>query len=125
MNTRLVITMLVAALVVIIILALVFIGPFQGTAQNATPTSIAEVRSFQGQDLSSINDFRENAINGVQHVNISTYQLTVTGLTNRPSRTPITRYSHNSRIMTRLRPSIAWRVGMSLSCGRESASGTC
>ena len=41
-----------------------------------------EVREYQGEDLSSINDFRENSIRGPQHVNISEYRLTVTGLTN-------------------------------------------
>ena len=41
-----------------------------------------EVRSYEGKDLSSINDFRENSIKGPQYVNISDYRLTVTGLTN-------------------------------------------
>jgi DMSO/TMAO reductase YedYZ molybdopterin-dependent catalytic subunit len=41
-----------------------------------------EVRSYQGADLSSVNDFRENSIRGPQHVNMSEYRLTVTGLTN-------------------------------------------
>jgi DMSO/TMAO reductase YedYZ molybdopterin-dependent catalytic subunit len=104
MNTRLVITVLIAALAVIVILALFFIGPFQGRAQNAAPTSVAEVRTFQGQDLSSINDFRENAINGVQHVNISTYQLTVTGLTNRTVtysyNQVLTQFPHYSKVET-------------------------
>jgi len=41
-----------------------------------------EVRSYQGKDLSSVNDFHENSIKGPQYVNISDYRLTVTGLTN-------------------------------------------
>jgi DMSO/TMAO reductase YedYZ molybdopterin-dependent catalytic subunit len=41
----------------------------------------AEVREYQGEDLSSINDFgRENSIKGPQHVEIDDYQLQVTGL---------------------------------------------
>jgi DMSO/TMAO reductase YedYZ molybdopterin-dependent catalytic subunit len=41
----------------------------------------AEVREYQGEDLSSINDFgRENSIKGPQHVDIEDYQLQVTGL---------------------------------------------
>jgi DMSO/TMAO reductase YedYZ molybdopterin-dependent catalytic subunit len=41
----------------------------------------AEVRSYQGKDLSSVSDFRENSIKGPQYITISDYHLTVTGLT--------------------------------------------
>ncbi len=86
MNPRVMLAGVLAAVAAIVIVAVIFIGPLYGIGQNtggATPLSPVEVRSYQGQDLSSINDFRENAINGVQHVNTSTYQLTVTGLTKR------------------------------------------
>ncbi len=43
----------------------------------------AEIRQFEGRDLSSINDFRENSIRGVQLVDISQYTLTITGLVER------------------------------------------
>ena len=39
-----------------------------------------EVREYQGQNLSSINDFRENSIKGPQHIDNQTYRLEVTGL---------------------------------------------
>ncbi len=39
-----------------------------------------EVREYEGQNLSSINDFRENSINGPQHVDINNYRLEITGL---------------------------------------------
>jgi DMSO/TMAO reductase YedYZ molybdopterin-dependent catalytic subunit len=39
-----------------------------------------EVREYEGVDLSSINDFRENSIEGPQEVDVETYQLAVTGL---------------------------------------------
>jgi DMSO/TMAO reductase YedYZ molybdopterin-dependent catalytic subunit len=42
-----------------------------------------EIREYEGQDLSSIGDFRENSIKGPQHVNASTYRLTITGLVNK------------------------------------------
>ena len=42
-----------------------------------------EVRDYQGQDLSSISDFRENSIKGPQQINESTYELTITGLVNK------------------------------------------
>jgi len=42
----------------------------------------AEVREYEGQDLSSISDFRENSIKGPQQVNETTYQLIITGQVN-------------------------------------------
>jgi DMSO/TMAO reductase YedYZ molybdopterin-dependent catalytic subunit len=43
-----------------------------------------EVREYQGEDLSSVTDFRENSIRGPQRVNISEYRLTVGGLVREP-----------------------------------------
>ncbi len=43
-----------------------------------------EVREYQGEDLSSINDFRENSIKGPQEVDIENYQLDITGLVANP-----------------------------------------
>ncbi len=63
-----------------------------------------EVRSYQGQDLSSINDFRENSIKGPQNVNISDYRLTISGLTNRTTEYTyediLNNYPHNSKVVT-------------------------
>ena len=39
-----------------------------------------EVREYQGQDLSSINDFRENSIKGPQYVDVDNYTLVIDGL---------------------------------------------
>ncbi len=39
-----------------------------------------EIREYQGEDLSSINDFRENSIRGPQQVDIESYTLEVNGL---------------------------------------------
>jgi DMSO/TMAO reductase YedYZ molybdopterin-dependent catalytic subunit len=43
-----------------------------------------EIKEYQGEKLSSIYDFRENSIKGPQHVDISKYKLTVTGLVDNP-----------------------------------------
>jgi DMSO/TMAO reductase YedYZ molybdopterin-dependent catalytic subunit len=43
-----------------------------------------EVRAYQGADLSSVNDFRENSIKGVQRVDPATYRLEITGLVSDP-----------------------------------------
>jgi DMSO/TMAO reductase YedYZ molybdopterin-dependent catalytic subunit len=43
-----------------------------------------EVRDYQGEKLSSINDFRENSIKGPQHVVIESYRLKISGLVESP-----------------------------------------
>jgi len=45
----------------------------------------AEVREYKGENLSSINDFRENSIKGPQHVAIENYRLEITGLAGKPA----------------------------------------
>ncbi len=47
--------------------------------QSQSLTSV-EIREYQGEDLSSIIDFRENSIRGPQNVNIDEYRLEITGL---------------------------------------------
>ncbi|KAF0091746.1 MAG: oxidoreductase molybdopterin binding protein [Fusobacteria bacterium] len=44
-----------------------------------------EIKEFEGKDLSSILEFRENSINGPQKVDIDTYRLKVDGLVNEPT----------------------------------------
>jgi DMSO/TMAO reductase YedYZ molybdopterin-dependent catalytic subunit len=44
-----------------------------------------EVREYQGENLSSVNDFRENSIKGPQYVDIENYQLEITGLVANPT----------------------------------------
>jgi len=39
-----------------------------------------EIREYEGQPLSSIDDFRENSITGPQYITEETYQLLITGL---------------------------------------------
>jgi DMSO/TMAO reductase YedYZ molybdopterin-dependent catalytic subunit len=70
-------------------LALVFAscGSKPAAAQAAKePVTLkpVEVRSYQGADLSSVNDFRENSIEGVQHVDAASYRLEITGLVATP-----------------------------------------
>jgi DMSO/TMAO reductase YedYZ molybdopterin-dependent catalytic subunit len=44
----------------------------------------SEIQEYQGEDLSKINDFRENSIKGPQFIDIATYTLNVTGLVDDP-----------------------------------------
>lgn len=43
-----------------------------------------EVRNYEGQNLSSVNDFRENSIKGPQYVDKEKYHLDIAGLANDP-----------------------------------------
>ena len=76
------------ALAAVVLAALVILGnpsllrPSLSSGE-AKALAAVEVRSYQGKDLSSINDFHENSILGPQFINESDYRLTVTGLTTR------------------------------------------
>ena len=43
-----------------------------------------EVTEYEGQDLSSLTDFRENSIKGPQYIDIDAYTLTIAGLVEQP-----------------------------------------
>lgn len=43
-----------------------------------------EIQDYSGEKLGSVNDFRENSIKGVQHVDITKYHLDISGLVSEP-----------------------------------------
>ncbi len=43
-----------------------------------------EIREYEGENLSSINDFRENSIKGPQYIDIEGYRLKITGMVSNP-----------------------------------------
>ncbi len=53
-------------------------------AQEPVPLEPVEIREYEGEELSSINDFRENSIKGPQQVDIESYNLKISGLVNEP-----------------------------------------
>lgn len=60
-------------------------GAFFFFASGHTGSLLAvEVKNYQGQNLSSINDFRENSIEGPQQIDIAKYRLSVGGLVKKP-----------------------------------------
>ena len=72
---------------VFFIIAVVVIGLMAWVIFNsseAEDVDYVEIREYEGQDLSSINAFRENSIDGPQYVDNQTYRLTLTGLDNNP-----------------------------------------
>jgi DMSO/TMAO reductase YedYZ molybdopterin-dependent catalytic subunit len=70
----------IALIVIIVLVALLIVG-VPRLPQNLYP---AEVRDYQGENLSSIADVQINAIKGVQTLNQSSYRLAITGLVDRP-----------------------------------------
>jgi DMSO/TMAO reductase YedYZ molybdopterin-dependent catalytic subunit len=69
------VVLLVVAIAIVGLGIWIFVNLPTGTSFNA-----GEIREYNGQRLSSVNDFRDEAIIGDQHINGSTYALTVTGL---------------------------------------------
>jgi DMSO/TMAO reductase YedYZ molybdopterin-dependent catalytic subunit len=70
-----------------IFIALLILAIFLGcTAQsdNIRQLQSVEVKEYQGEDLSSVADFRENSIKGVQDVDAADYILKISGLVNTP-----------------------------------------
>jgi DMSO/TMAO reductase YedYZ molybdopterin-dependent catalytic subunit len=65
---------------------LVIIGgcKMESGADKTTELGAVEVGEYQGEDLSSINDFIENSIKGPQHVDVSGYRLKISGLVENP-----------------------------------------
>ena len=72
-------------LITVMIIAGIFLS-VSCSAQTEEPIDLTgvEVREYEGEDLSSINDFRENSIAGAQDIDIGTYLLKVDGLVQKP-----------------------------------------
>ncbi len=54
-----------------------------------------EIQNYEGQDLSSVNDFRENSIKGPQNIDVNSYQLEVTGLVANPQNFSYNQLTHD------------------------------
>ncbi len=71
----------ITILLVIVLTLLTTLNSF--AEQENLPTvelEPVEIREYEGEKLSSLNDFNENAISGSQRVNIDEYILEITGL---------------------------------------------
>jgi len=57
-----------------------------GFISNVGPAELqaVEITEYEGKNLSSVNDFRENSIKGPQYVDIATHELEVNGLVEKP-----------------------------------------
>jgi DMSO/TMAO reductase YedYZ molybdopterin-dependent catalytic subunit len=54
------------------------------TAEKAGGLEAVQVKEYEGERLSSVDDFHDNSIKGPQQVNIQGYGLKITGLTAQP-----------------------------------------
>ncbi|MDH5202915.1 MAG: molybdopterin-dependent oxidoreductase [Nitrospirota bacterium] len=70
----------------VFILAFIVIGIYTGNIHEngATELKPVEIKEYQGNKLSSIEDFRENSIKGPQHIDKKNYRLVIAGLVNNP-----------------------------------------
>jgi DMSO/TMAO reductase YedYZ molybdopterin-dependent catalytic subunit len=74
---------LIAVSLTVMLLVFVFLGVYYFFANQPKMLYPGEIRDYKGQNLASIADVKENAIEGTQYLNASTYRLTVTGLINK------------------------------------------
>ena len=74
--------LLVTALLALILVMVVSVVAIVWWTTTINYVEYLEIREYEGQDLSSINSFRENSIKGPQYINNQTYKLTVRGLVN-------------------------------------------
>jgi DMSO/TMAO reductase YedYZ molybdopterin-dependent catalytic subunit len=80
MDKRKIFSQSVAISLVVMFLAMAFLA--YTNIQSTKALYSSEIRNYEGQDLSSIGDFRENSISGPQNINPTTYRLQITGLVN-------------------------------------------
>ena len=77
------------ALGLLVMAAIALAGFFLARSARESSTNLkdlaaVEIKEYQGTDLSSITDFRENSIKGPQHVDLESYRLKVDGLVENP-----------------------------------------
>ena len=70
----------------VILISILAVSLFGAYWLSTLPKALlpSEIQEYQGEDLSKINDFRENSIKGPQFIDIATYTLNVTGLVDDP-----------------------------------------
>jgi len=87
----------------VVLVAIIAFGVNTGCCQTEGLVPV-EVREYEGEDLSSINAFRENSIKGPQEIDVESYTLRITGLvTNSTSYTydeVLNRYQHYKKVVT-------------------------
>ncbi len=93
-------------LLFILVLSLLLPSLLSGCIEEDLILDTAEITNYQGADLSSINDFRENSIKGPQYLNATNYRLKITGLVDNPQNLSLTQinttYQSYKKVVTLL-----------------------
>jgi len=91
-------------LTILVIAELTSLSFFAGCIKQDIQLEGVEVREYQGEKLSSVNDFSENSIKGPQYVNKTTYQIKITGLVKTPKNYTydevLNSYQHYKKVVT-------------------------
>ena len=74
----------------VLLLSLLFFGCGTSNDDTSSQTDLQELTKieateYEGKDLSSLTDFRENSIKGPQYINTDVYTLTIDGLVEQPN----------------------------------------
>jgi len=77
--------LVIGGIILLVALSATLLGGCTSGGAGVEELKAVEIREYEGENLSSINDFRENSIEGVQHVDIENYQLEITGLVGNPA----------------------------------------
>lgn len=67
-----------------ILLGIIIVSFFLSKQPKPVNLASVEIKSYQGEKLGSIKDFRENSIKGPQYIDKNTYSLKITGLISKP-----------------------------------------
>jgi DMSO/TMAO reductase YedYZ molybdopterin-dependent catalytic subunit len=65
---------------ILILILVLFLAGCVPPPETLQQLSSVEVREYEGKKLDSVSSFRDNSIKGVQFVNITEYELEITGL---------------------------------------------
>ena len=79
--------LIVVAIVFFITVSMIvtaLMGCARKEVENPSGLEPVEINEYEGQKLSSVDDFRENSIKGPQYLDIGSYQLKVSGLVEKP-----------------------------------------
>jgi DMSO/TMAO reductase YedYZ molybdopterin-dependent catalytic subunit len=74
----------IVGIAVLTVLVILLINGQVSREGKAIELDSVEVREYQGQNLSSVQDFRENSIKGPQFIDVDTYRLKISGLVDSP-----------------------------------------
>jgi DMSO/TMAO reductase YedYZ molybdopterin-dependent catalytic subunit len=84
--------------------SVLWLAPGGCTMDGTRRLGPVEIREYEGEKLSPVDDFRENSIKGPQNIAKETYQLEITGLVQNPTSYTydqvIEGYQHYQKVLT-------------------------